>query len=270
MARLRSVTLHNDGDDASQMDIWVDKLSPSLPWSQLRSIEIDDIPFSNLRLIVNILRQIPMLQSLSLTIIRSHLNSSFSSLEDLTLPSLSDFSLYIGVEIALDEILCSFTFPCLTKFTLGSGLACWTRKTFSILAQQYNMQNLHEVRFSGGFALTLSISPILRNAPMLRSLSVRWDTILDDQAITGISDGTLGRCLQRLEIPAAIDLGEVLDIAIARKKKVDEMIKNGCSWKEDIALLKEIKFVRNFGSQKVCDDEKLRSLKDAGITVTYT
>jgi hypothetical protein len=130
------------------------------------------------------------------------------------------------------------------------------------------MQSIREVEFVGDFALALSISSILRNAPMLRSLSIRRNAILDDQAIAGISDGTLGRCLQRLEISAANDLGEVLDMVAARKKKVDETIKNGCSWKEEIALLKEIKFFYDFEFKFKYDDELLGALREAGIIIT--
>ena len=263
MARLHSVTFY--GDDDTELDIWFNKLSPTLPWSQLRSITVDGAPFSNLRVIVNILRQIPMLQSLSITI------AEVSSIEELTLPYLLDFSLNICT-VDLDRILRGFTCPRLAKFSLiVSDIGYTTRKTFDILMQQYNMQNLREITFLGSFTLALSISSILRNAPMLRSLTARRDAVMDDQAITGISDGTLGRCLQRLEISAAGDLWEVLDMVAARKKKVDETIKNGCSWKDEISLLKEIVFVEDFGFQKSqfkWDKEKLRALKEAGITIT--
>ncbi|KAF8351742.1 hypothetical protein F5887DRAFT_1440 [Amanita rubescens] len=267
MARLRSVSFYSD--KGCDLDLWLHKLSSSLPWSQLRSMDVNVIP-SDLRIIVNILRQMPILQSLSLVVAEFHLNSS---LEELTLPSLLDFSLEIQIDtdigrMEIDEILRSFTCPCLTKFTLTSDWAGWTHKTFGILTQQYNMQNLQEVKFVGGFALALSISSILRNAPMLRSLSVRRNGILDDQAIAGISDGTLGRCLQRLEISTGSDLGEVLDMAAARKKKVDEMIKNGCGWKEEITLLNEIDFVNDSDCKLKCDDEEVWALEEAGITIS--
>ncbi len=107
MARLRSVIFYSDG--GFELDPWFDKLSPRLPWSQLRSMYLYDMP-SDLRVIVNILRQMPMLQSLSLIITESHLNSG---LEELTLPSLLDFCLSIrdSIDMELDEILRSFTYP---------------------------------------------------------------------------------------------------------------------------------------------------------------
>ncbi len=120
----------------------------------------------------------------------------------------------------------------------------------------------------------LPISSILRNAPILRELTVRWNALLDDQAIKGISDGTLGRYLQRLEISESNDFEEVLDMAAARKKKVDEMIENGCNWKEDITLLKEIgivcetDFEPSWDREKVA--EKVEALKEAGITISYS
>jgi hypothetical protein len=265
LTQLRSVSFYSD--EGCDLDLWLHKLSPSLPWSQLRAMDVNVTP-SDLRIIINILRQMPTLKSLSLVV---HLNSG---LEELSLPSLLDFSLEIQIgtdtigRMEVDEILRSFTCPCLTKFTLTSDRAGWTRKTFGILTQHYNMQNLQEVEFLGGFALALSISSILRNAPMLRSLSVRRNGILDDQAIAGISDGTLGRCLQTLKISAGSDLGEVLDMVAARKKKVDEMIKNGCGWKEEITLLKEIDLVNDSDFKLKCDDEKLWALEEAGITVS--
>jgi hypothetical protein len=100
------------------------------------------------------------------------------------------------------------------------------------------MQELREVTILSPF--TLPVSFFLRSTPMLHSLSLHQNAIVDDKALVGMSNGTLGQFLRRLAIHVCYDFGEVLDMVEARKKTVDELIKSGCSWREEITNLKDI------------------------------
>ena len=68
--RLRSVKFLTSDSLAywNPLDDWLDRNHQSLPWSQLRSMDVEDLPLDNLELLFNILHQIPMLQALKLGI----------------------------------------------------------------------------------------------------------------------------------------------------------------------------------------------------------
>ncbi|KAF8351745.1 hypothetical protein F5887DRAFT_1277547 [Amanita rubescens] len=259
-SRLRSVAFH-----CHNFDVWLDRLSQlGLPWSQLRSLDFSHtFSQADLHPLINILHQIPMLQVLALKISEFQIGS----LEALLMPSLRDFTLMVNSEsetegmIDIDEILLNFTCPSLTKFKLAA-YNFWTFKSFEILQRQYNMQGLHEIDFT---RFPLPISSILQNAPALRVLSIEHDAILDDAAIIGISRGTLGRFLMELDLCVACDIDEVVGMVETRMKTVNQMFENGCSWKDEIAILRDV-MVRGDG-KSVCQ-ERIDALEKLGINFT--
>jgi hypothetical protein len=254
VTRLQSVTFHF-GEAEPKASI--DSLPPNLPWSQLRSLTFNTY-VEDLDLVFGILRQTPMLEALSLAIPNSGVP------EQLTMSSLRNLTLDLDPAVReFDQILCSFVCPSLTKFSLGAYEG-WT-ETFKILKRQYNMQELREVAFKGYF--TLRASSFLRDAPMLRSLLLGWNDIMDDATVMGISNGSLGRFLRRLEIYVPADVGKVLDMVEARKKTVDALIKNGCSWREEITILKDI--VIHTWKNTTEYKERVIALKAAGIAITF-
>ncbi|KAF8351756.1 hypothetical protein F5887DRAFT_912445 [Amanita rubescens] len=252
ITKLRSVTFCCDesGD-------WFDQLSPSLGWSQLRTLRFD-MAIQDLYPIFVILRQIPILEELLLTE------------RPLTLPSLRDFNLTaVGTEevtddgIDLDRLLRGITCPSLTSLTLSThNWAHWTGETFKLLGRQYNMSRLQEVYYFSHFVLP--ISSILQNMPMLRFLLAGPDIKLDDKAIIGISNGALGRFIQTLTINVTGDFLEVLSMIEARKRTVDESLEKGCSWREEIALLKDITVITK---RKKEYKRRVIALKKAGIII---
>ena len=252
ITRLRSVAFRGPGAET-----WFDSLGPSLPWSQLRSLTIGVFVVDS-HFILGILREVPMLEKLSLGM--RDINVS----EQLTMSSLGNLSLYVkAVNDEADKILRTFVCPSLTEFSLAIE-GNWTSETFEVLKRQYNMQELREARFKGDFALP--VSAFLCDAPMLHSLSLGRNAIMDDEAVTGISNGTLGRFLRKLNLNVACDVGEVLGIVEARKNVVDGLIKNGCSWREEITVLKDVTVHSKY---KKGYKERVLALKEAGITITF-
>jgi hypothetical protein len=254
ITRLRSVTFC--GHEVAGAGI--DQLRPSLPWSQLRSLKFE----TNVRhledTIIGILRQIPMLEVLTLPIF------NIGVWEQLTMPSLRNLTMRIFPEVSdLDIILRSFMCPSLTQFTFAF-FHSWTCETFKILKQQYNMEELREVTIMGAFVLP--VSSLLRGAPMLHSLILRQNTAIDEEAFMGISNGTLGRFLRSLEIHAHHDAGEVLDMVETRKKTVDGLIEKGCSWREEITSLEEVK-IYTYTLDGKDYEERIIELEEAGIYV---
>ena len=222
ITRLRSLSIHSDD---SELDVWLDKLSPALPWSQLQSLNLGDIFVTDLRPIIELLHQTPNLQALDFLI----RNVNINTLPVLTMPSLRDFCLRVDLDEAAyvddgadaDAVLHCFTCPSLVRLQLYV-YARWTVESFKIIKGQYNMQGLEEIKL---FHFPLSVSSILQNAPMLRTLSVRRDAILDDAAIIGISTGTLGRCLTNLTLfHVDCDVNEVIDMVETRMKTVNVLI----------------------------------------------
>jgi hypothetical protein len=57
----------------------------------------------------------------------------------------------------------------------------------------------------------------------------------------------------------------VLDMVEARKKTVDELIKNGCSWREEITNLKDVVIHTNETKDY---KERIIALEEAGIHIT--
>ena len=256
ITRLRSATFR-----MYEAGPWIDQLRLTLPWSQLQSLNIELYDEGSEHLIVSILRQIPMLEVLSLQIF------DVGVLEQLTMPSLKNLTMTLVKHSAdVDNILRSFMFPSLTEFTLCIG-GGWTCETFDIFKQQYNMQGLREATFFGAFALP--VSSLLRDAPMLHSLSLRNNAIMDEEALIGVANGTLGRFLTRLEINIPYDVGEVLDMVEARKKMVDGLIRNGCSWREEITGLRDVVIHTDVTDGKGYK-KRITALKEAGIRITVS
>ena len=256
--RLRSVAFRCDG----LLDTWLDGNFQSFPWSRLRALEFDDVGVENLNAAsIKILHQIPTLHMLKLRVCDCHADS----LEDLTMPSLRDFNLKVngrdGPE--LDRILASFTCPSLTKFTLHTSHD-WTAGTFGILKHRYNMLGLQEMALYCN--AKLPVSSVLQNAPFLRSISIGRNFTFDDKAIIGISNAELARFLKRLEIRCTCDGGEMLGMVKARKETVDGLIKNGCSWRDEPTILKDI--VLHCKARKV-HKKQINLLKKAGISVIF-
>jgi hypothetical protein len=261
VTRLQSLTFRFKEPNLEALN-WIDSLRPCLPWSQLRSLNFC-IFVQDLHPIFGILRQTPMLEALALSICRS------AVLDPLLMPLLRTLAVNINLA-AFDnndhtQILRSFTCPSLTKFSLVT-CGSWTREILEILKRQYNMQGLREFEFKGPFAL--HVSSCLRSAPMLHSLSLR-QAVLDDEAITGVSNGSLGRFLRKLEIQMKCDVGDLFGMVEARKKMVDELIKNGCSWREGITVLKDVVVIPSSKENLKGYKERIIALKAAGIAITF-
>ena len=259
ITRLQSLSFHGLGFTTGA---WFDPPHPGLPWSQLRSLAIG--VYLDLDLIMDILRQIPKLEVLALAIQETEPDV----LEQLTMPLLWKFSLnakvVTGTEV--DKMLRCFIRPTLTDFTsILHADGNWTCKTFGILKQQYNMQELREATFVGNFSLP--VSAFLHNAPMLQSLTLGRNAIIDDDAVIGISNGTFGRFLRELDIRFACDIGEVLGMVEARKKVVDALIKNGCTWREEITILKDVTIHTTEDEEEY--EDRVDALEEAGISITF-
>lgn len=128
-----------------------------------------------------------------------HLSLGFGLQDNLTRPALWEIFLVVNRinGAAVDNVLRSFTCPALTKLTLQTATE-WTSITYETLKWQYNFEKLQEVKFVRRFALPVSF--ILQNAPILHSLSLEQDNIMDSIAIAGLSDGSLWRFLKRLRL----------------------------------------------------------------------
>ncbi|KAF8343460.1 hypothetical protein F5887DRAFT_1283517 [Amanita rubescens] len=256
ITRLRSLTVFGH-----EFDGWLGKLYPVFPWSQLQSLNFGHMLLTDLHLLIEILRQTPNLQVLNLQIHRFYIKL----LQELTMPSLRDFTLSVWMDTNegtdLDGILRSFICPSLVRLELNF-YGPWTVESFEIIKRQYNMQGLEEIVLG---CFPLSISSILQNAPILRTLSVRKGVVLDDAAIIGISSGTLGRFLTNLNLsPIYCDVNEVISMVEKRMKTVNALIRNGCSWREDITILKVLVDIRHSKDKRLV----IAKLKEAGINVT--
>ncbi len=129
------------------------------------------------------------------------------------------------------------------------------------------MQGLQEIDFDSGSPLPISL--ILRNARALHMLSIQRMAILDDEAIIGISSGALGRFLRKLTISATGGIDEVVVMVEARMKTVNQLIKNGCGWIEDIAILRDITICTRRGD-KGRESKRVVALMEAGINITFS
>ncbi|KAK2467437.1 hypothetical protein APHAL10511_000672 [Amanita phalloides] len=256
-AHLQSVTFH-DGSHAGNPEASLEHLP--LPWSQLRCLTFSFNIYRPIPVFA-ILEQILTLQSLELSIVLSPYRS-LDSLKKLTMPYLWSITLNVKREY-LDQILSHFACPGLTNLTL-IGSALWTDETFEIIKQQYNVKQLHEIQFQG---CPLPVSSILMVTPLLRTLSLLKTTTVDDDAVTGISNGTLGRHLRKLYIYATGKVvDEIIEMVEIRKRMADMLIENGCNWREAITVLTEITIE---GCGFLIGDDRVDALEKAGITFLF-
>ncbi|KAF8335576.1 hypothetical protein F5887DRAFT_988717 [Amanita rubescens] len=205
ITRLRSLTFSH-----GELGSWFDQFSLSLPLGRLRSLKFS-IFLVDLQPIFHILRQTPELQVLHFQVSR-HQADQFDKLkgQEIALPSVRELSILFQPKfgIELDMVLRRFTCPSLTRFTLNTFRSYCTGETLGILKQQYNMQRIQDVELHGSFALP--VSSILQDAPALRTLSLSSnEAIMDDKAIIGISNGTLGRSLTTLKMYLPCDPEEI-------------------------------------------------------------
>ena len=259
--RLQSVTFSDVDSDGYRDDIpgLLERLS--LPWHQLQRFGL----LFNLDcvLLPNLLRQMPNLRQLVCNI-NAFVEYPLPTV--LSLPNLQNLTLrFCGRPNGCNEVIRSFVCPALTRFELATS--SWRPSTFEAIKKQYNLERLQEcvliIKHTPG---TLWASSILRNAPMLHSLQLPECAIMDTEAIAGLSNGTLGRFLQKLRFQRFSDATEIIKMAEKRKQVVEELIKDGCSWREKMSILREI---------TICgwvkdDDETVVALKEAGITITGT
>ncbi|KAK2460470.1 hypothetical protein APHAL10511_007517 [Amanita phalloides] len=251
--RLRSVVLAERGCFGIwQMDSDV-LLNISLPWSQLQCLRLC-FTAQDLAPIFDTLRQMPLLQELHFCV-QSHGGLLAPLEEELTIPSLRR----ICLELSLDDedsntVLHNITCPALVEFDIESE---WP--TYEIIKQQYNLQGLEGLTLLNP---TVPASSILKDAPKLQRLWIRGD-MLDDEAIAGLSNGTLGCYLRELRISYVRDVNLVLGMVEMRKRTVDRLIENGCNWKELITVLRKVVVHCNCHGYK----ERVDSLKKVGITI---
>jgi hypothetical protein len=92
-------------------------------------------------------------------------------------------------------------------------------------------------------------------------------TIIDDDAVVGISNGSLGRFLRRLEIYIPTNVRKVLGMVEACKRMVDALIQNGCSWREEISVLKDVVMSHAWNTKEY--EERVIALKEAGIDIKF-
>ena len=136
-------------------------------------------------------------------------------------------------------------------------------KRLSLCQKKLRTLSIRRAQFSR--PLALPVSTFLRDAPMLHSLSLQGNATIDEEALIGISNGTLGRFLRRLETNIH-DVGEVLDMVEARKKMVDRLIKNDCSWRDTITSLKDVVI---HSTDRKDYKERIFALEEAGIRIMW-
>jgi len=258
--RLRSVTF-SDVDADGYLDDFPGLLERlSLPWHQLQRFGVlFALDRRFLPIITNLLCQMLNLRQLFCNF---HAYGK-CQLPTLSLSNLQNLRLMIRGHPSIEVIL-SFACPALTRFVLDLR-SPWTPETFKAI-KQYNLERLQEfvLIIQGDKSDALSASSILENVPMLHSLHLPACAIMDTEAIAGLSNGTLGRYLRKLHISNVSDVTEIIKMAEKRKEVVDELIKDGCSWREKITVLREIIICDSVND----DDERIVALKEAGITIT--
>ena len=260
ITRLQYVTFHGPNEE---LKAWLDPLRPSLPWNQLRSLNYEIYVQDPEHPIFGILRQMPLLEALSIWM------HDIVVPEQLTMHSLRNLTLVLNMMMnnssaMVDKMLRSFRCPYLAEFTLTTH-GSWTCETLGIL-KQYNIQELRHAKIVGDFALPVSY--FLRDAPMLRSLSLQRNAIIDEETVVGVSNGTLGRFLGSFDFTAHAhhDITGVLEMVKARKEMVDRLIENGCSWREEVTILKDVVVHPHTKGGTMEFQERVSALRKAGIT----
>ena len=106
------------------------------------------------------------------------------------------------------------------------------------MKQQCNLHRLEDVDFSG---CNIPVSTLLKDAPLLRHISLKSGKKIDDEAVEGISTGVLGRCLRKLDLRCyASDIEKILTMLEARQKRVKMQVERGCRLESEFTGIKEV------------------------------
>ena len=212
------------------------------------------------RTAAELLRLTTVLEELFLCIRRGDDESDVGS---LSMPHLQDLA--VCVDTCVDAILEPFDCPNLTHLQISSSIG-WTADTYDIIKRQYNLHGLEVVIFSDGCSLPLST--ILKDALELRKLEVPENASLDDEAITGIATGELGRHLKALGICGRRDIDKILGMVEQRQRTVAKIVQKGhSSWKDQISLLTKVELDGAEDWEKYA--KRINVLMKAGINVEF-
>ena len=237
-----------------------------LSWHQLRSFECDSYRVS-LSAWLNLLRQSEMVQYLE----RCHLtiaNAGSGPLVGVCMPNLRCLGLKL-LHVQPDIVIPLITVPNITTLEISFFNDWESSDAYDVIKRHYNLRQLHQIRFRGA-GFPLRIAQVLADAPMIHTLSLQCEPILDTEAREGIASGRLGRCLTTLYMNTGLRAAEWLDMIETRQRNVKSMVTQVSNWRE---MLTGIKSVEIWDSPSGCVDwdykERAAALKALGTIVKF-
>ncbi len=232
----------------------------SLSWRKLRSFECYSHTVS-LSTWLNILHQAQTLQSLERCCLTIS-NTGSGPLVGVCMPNLRWFALTL-LNVHPDSTIPLIAAPNITTLGISSSYY-WSSDTYGIIAKHYKLHQLQQIWIHGAKS-PLRIGRVLVDAPMIHSLKVLGQTILDAEAQEYIASGRLGRCLTSLHIDGCFhSAGEWLDMIESRQKNVNSMITHLSNWRELFTVIKSVEFWNVNNIQNY--EERVAALEALGIT----
>ncbi|KAK2459969.1 hypothetical protein APHAL10511_007975 [Amanita phalloides] len=237
-----------------------------LPWNQLRCLDSTDTPPVSVPTCLKILREMPLLEKCGLHIYCFAADHDPSG-DKITMRHLRylDFKFDLPADgCSIDSILRRLILPNLAGLNInGHGL--WTTETYSIIVQQFNLHRLIHLQTSGHIPL----SRVLMDAPMLQTLCISSDIMIDDRAIIGLSTAQLGKHLQDLYIYCdPDDVDEVLRMLEARVRISRKSVESSRNWEDVVTFLRNVGItpVQKRGHQGD-HASRIAALREAGVNV---
>ncbi|KAF8335563.1 hypothetical protein F5887DRAFT_609045 [Amanita rubescens] len=236
-----------------------------LSWHQLRSFECDSRSVS-LSAWLNVLGQSGTVQYLEwchLTIA----NAGSGPLVGVCMPNLHWLSLKL-LDVQPDIVIPLITVPNITTLEISFQNDWESSDAYDVIKRHYNLRQLHQIRFWGA-GFPVRIAQILADAPMIHTLGLQCEPILDTEAREGIASGRLGRCLTTLYMNTGLRAGEWLDMIETRQKNVKSMVMKASNWQEIFTGIKSVEIWDSPWSADCDYQERVTTLNALGTTLEF-
>ncbi|KAK2461327.1 hypothetical protein APHAL10511_006854 [Amanita phalloides] len=196
-----------------------------LPWAQLRCLELNSGQLHSMSRVIGLLRQCTSLEVclLSLYLIPNAESDGVIGevMPTVTLPILRKLTIHMGSNAKNLCALSHFLLPSLRILEIDGGE--WTYNIREVFRRHLNLHQLHELDIAR-VNNSPTIVSILKDAPLLRRLSLPPHAMFDEECLRGLGNGHLGRNLELLKLHArscnADDISKMVEARLKTRKLI--------------------------------------------------
>ncbi|KAF8626811.1 hypothetical protein AX17_006468 [Amanita inopinata Kibby_2008] len=165
----------------------------------------------------------------------------FAEEDVITLPNLHTLDLELK-DYTFDRLIRHLKLPNLTKLRLYNCTDdAWTSRTWGLVKQQFDVGQLREICIGESQDVLISIYELLEDAPCLSRMEIYTYATMEMEAVEGLANGRVGRCLEILDVFARCEVEEMLGMVEGRQRLATGHLQTA---RGGDPLLSAFKFVR--------------------------